>query len=271
MQKVVSVGVRAQFVWLLFAAGCGSESAHAVTAPTRPEPPDVTPQWTTQAEEESATYLRNRCFEVAPLEYVDATDPTFDLCFRRAEAAIERGWKEESAAAQTRCVQSGVSCCFALTPSRVDIAGQARAAERVKECNLACANQLGRAPAEHQDCHPTSVLAGSTAMERRRTPDLKAIVSACPSDHTSMQRCATLRTTAEQQRCSIDCAVAIELPLLERASDACVASGGPVESAVCHFKSPLGDPIYSEANCTDRCRGILARRAAERGVRNERP
>jgi hypothetical protein len=73
-----------------------------------------------------------------------------------------------------------------------------------------------------------------------------------------MTACEQLSSSIEVAQCKLDCAHEIERPVFEQAVAACVASGQSADRATCTFKSPLEDPILTEAICTMRCREEIA-------------
>lgn len=83
------------------------------------------------------------------------------------------------------------------------------------------------------------------------------VVSACGTDPQAMETCSRLPGRLTRRACREDCSRAIEIPMYERALDACIARGASGPDATCEFVSPLQQPSIDAESCLIECRRKL--------------
>jgi hypothetical protein len=248
---------------LVSSVGCGG---------TKPSPPHSEqaavppPPWIAEAEVGSEAFLRNRCMEIAPLEHVDPDDAVFQECSRRARLAVERGWATAFRDAEVTCASTGLECCVPVTPDAPSPEADAYR-RRLEKCNADCQTRLGRAPIPNTTCNPRSVWARPpSAIDRFRTERVDGITETCADNPGALRLCEKLTTWGERLQCKADCEETMESARYMKAIQDCVHSGATADQAICHFKSPIAEPLKTEAGCTADCRNRLlarARRAVE--------
>lgn len=200
-----------------FLALVACEREVARSAPSSPHGTAVVPAWVLASETESEQLLTNRCWDLAPPELVEFSNPDFRECFSRAERAVDRAWGRLAVRAWKACVDTGQSCCFDTLPEDYDLfpptlhfgglrlpGPVAAFQERMRACNELCTNQIGRAPEENLVCRP-SIIKAPHYPGRERTAAMRAVVAECSSNPDAVAKCAWLSGMLTRASCTQEC------------------------------------------------------------------
>ncbi len=170
-----------------------------------------TPEWVTVSETETERFLTDRCWDLAPPEAVEFTNPDFRECFLRAQSALDRAWHRLNETAIRKCIETGQSCCFeklpagyalhSLPPFRVP--GETFE-ERQKACDEECSTRIGRQPGQNSTCQP-SVIVPPYDPEHHRTAAMRAVVTECGNDPAAVSKCALLSGQLTRSACEFEC------------------------------------------------------------------
>lgn len=174
------------------------------------------PPWVHQAEQETARYLRSRCFDLAPLADSWEASEDWRTCRVRASLADRATWAPLVAAALSECERTGVECCFRQVSD-----DERHNAHWQRACNMQCESFLGRPLLPARSCYP-AIVESPVVGSRLSSPASRAIVASCATSVDNVGRCAELSTLPEKEQCSVECRWPYEERYYAARVDACV-------------------------------------------------
>ena len=198
--------------------------------------------------------MQNRCVDLAPLEVVYTSDPTFEACMADAEVVAANARFKVYSAALEECIASaspsGVGrCCFAR------VTGSTRAKGGLEEmCDEECERRAGRvkhfAP-RSGGCNPEIVSPPRRVHSRGHTAAVVEIFSRCQRGSDESASCSALPTFLEREYCKVSCEV--EMTKFNGSLTLCVHLAKDGAQIACNLEEPL-----LRQECETRCR-VLAK------------